>query len=34
MVEREKLIMKYDPYAVYELASGLMIVRSTAIPAT
>ena len=24
--------MKYDPYAVYELASGLMIVRSTAYP--
>lgn len=24
--------MKYDPFAVYELASGLMIVRSTAYP--
>ena len=24
--------MKYDPYAVYELASGLMIVRSAQCP--
>ena len=24
--------MKYDPFAVYELASGLMIVRSTEYP--